>query len=131
MDAHERPTRSPTIELLGAMRGTAYAERKFLVRRDAAYLQLTELLYRVLELADGAHSCERIAAYVAATTGRVISAADVHRVIEVRLRPAGLMAGGDAPPQRRQVSPLAMNLRAVAVGPRAVDLIARLASPLF
>ena len=128
--SNDRPIRTAGLELLGEMPGTAFAERKFLARRGGAYLQLTEVLYRILELADGAHDCERIAAYASAATGRAISAADVRELVAARLVPGGLIGGRDAPAPRA-ASPLAVNLRAVVLGARPIDVIARVASPLF
>lgn len=58
----EFPARAGGIQLLGRSEGSGYREAPSLVRRaDGQTLQLTRVLYLVLEAADGTHGMEDIA----------------------------------------------------------------------
>ena len=58
----DAPVRVDDVVLIGAMVGSGYRTPPALVRRgDGQTLQLTPLLYRVLEAVDGQRSCAEIA----------------------------------------------------------------------
>ncbi|MDQ4035718.1 MAG: hypothetical protein M3153_07285 [Chloroflexota bacterium] len=102
------PVRPDGLELIGEMQGSGYRTPPALVRRrDGQTLQLTPLLYAVLEAVDGQRGYAEIAELVSARTGRRISSSDVEALVERQLRPRGLMlrADGTAAPLERS-SPL-------------------------
>src|SRR5436190_1588043 len=55
------PERAPGVQLSEAMEESAFVEPQWLVQRDGTFIQLTELLYRVVENIDGQRSLEEIA----------------------------------------------------------------------
>ena len=64
----DAPARVDDLQLLGAMVGSGYRTPPALVRRgDGQTLQLTPLLYRVLDAVDGRRSCAEIATIVSQT----------------------------------------------------------------
>ena len=66
----DAPARADDLQLIGEMVGTGYRTPPALVRRsDGQILQLTPLLYRVLEAVDGRRGCAEIAAVVSAGDG--------------------------------------------------------------
>ena len=98
------PARPDGLELIGEMAGSGYRTPPSLVRRhDGQTLQLTPLLYAVLEAVDGRRGYAEIARVVSERTGRTIAASDVEALVERQLRPRGLLlqADGTAPPLER------------------------------
>jgi len=129
-----RPARAAGIVLGGALAGSGFRDQQWLVERDGRFVQLTELLYRIVEQADGARSLDEVAAAVARQTGRPVSAGNVALLIERTLAPAGLvtLAGGGAlPAARPRRDPLAVRMRLRLLGPRAIDPLARIVQWLF
>ena len=97
----DAPVRADDLQLIGAMVGSGYRTPPALVRRgDGQTLQLTPLLYRVLEAVDGRRSCAEIAAVVSAAMQRGVSEEMVATVVDEHLRPMGLLklADGSEPP---------------------------------
>lgn len=91
---HQAPQRAEDLELLGALGGSGYAGGSWLVRRrDGQTVQLTQLLFKVLELLDGARHLEDLAARVSAAVDRDVTAQDVE-VLLGKLDGLGLLAGG-------------------------------------
>src|SRR6476661_1839390 len=69
------PARADGVQLLGTAEGSGYREPPALVRRgDGQTLQLTRLLYLVLEAADGTRDLDAIARHVSDGSGRLVSA---------------------------------------------------------
>jgi putative peptide zinc metalloprotease protein len=100
----EVPARPDGVELIGEMEGSGYRTPPSLVRRhDGQTLQLTPLLYAVLEAVDGRRGYPEIAEIASARTDRTISASDVQTLVEQQLRPRGLLlqADGSEPPLAR------------------------------
>jgi putative peptide zinc metalloprotease protein len=92
----DAPTRVDDVQLIGGMVGSGYRTAPALVRRgDGQVLQLTPLLYLVLNAADGSRSSAEIAAVVGRALGRSISEADVGALVDRHLRPLGLVLGAD------------------------------------
>src|SRR5690242_17185591 len=74
----EVPQRADGVQLIGEMPGSGYLEPPALVRRsDGQMLQLTPLLYAVMNAVDGVRNFAQVAAAASETTGRRISAANV------------------------------------------------------
>jgi putative peptide zinc metalloprotease protein len=128
------PCRPPGVEPEGRLRGSGFADRQWLIRRDSQFVQVDELLYRVVELADGARTLEEIARELTASTQWEVTADDVTLILRSRLVPLGLIAGEDpAQPASsgRPASPLLANARLRIVGPGAIDRIARVLQHLY
>src|SRR5918997_5520416 len=102
------PARPDGLELIGQMVGSGYRTPPSLVRRqDGQTLQLTPLLYAVLESVDGRRDYDEIARVVSASVGRPVSASDVEALIQRQLRPRGLILGADgSTPELERSNPL-------------------------
>src|SRR5829696_8273075 len=88
---------APGVRLIGEMDGSGYAHSQFLAERDGSVVLLSELLYRVAEQAERPRSVEQIASGVTDATRWHLTPGDVHRVLETKLRPLGLVGSPDAP----------------------------------
>jgi putative peptide zinc metalloprotease protein len=102
------PRRADGVQLIGRSQGSGYREAPSLVRRaDGQTLQLTPLLYLVLEAADGTRDVEEIARHVSAGSGRLVSADNVRTLMDSRLLPLGLLRRADgSQPEVRKTDPL-------------------------
>lgn len=117
------------------MRESGYSDRQWLVQRDGRFIQLTELLYRVVEQANGERTLEEIAARVTEKTDWIVSADNVRQLLRTKLIPLGLIvpAAGTVVSryEGRMRSPLALNVRAKVIGPQVIDPIAGVLQVLF
>ena len=98
--APDVPVRAGGVQLIGEMRGSGYREPPALARRaDGQTIQLSGLLYLVLEAVDGERSYDEVAAVVSEAFGRTVSADNVRSLVESQLRPSGLvrLADGSEP----------------------------------
>ena len=129
-----RPRLSENVRLVGRMSESAFAVEPWLVERDGKFIQVTELLYRLAELADGSRSIEQIADDASSATGSDISPELVAKLIESRLAPIGLIAADPHLPaslsaraqgSRAQSSPLALNMRMAVISPRLISALTR------
>jgi hypothetical protein len=50
----ERPRLAANVSLIGEMPETGFTEQQWLIQRAGRFVQVTELLYRIAEHADGA-----------------------------------------------------------------------------
>jgi putative peptide zinc metalloprotease protein len=126
--------RADGVQLLGEMQGSGYREPPALVRRaDGQVLQLTPLLYRVLETVDGTRDASEIAAAVAAAEGRSIGAGDVEALITAHLRPLGLLRrpDGSEPDVKRSDPLLRMRFRIAVTDPERTRRLTRPFRALF
>jgi putative peptide zinc metalloprotease protein len=122
----DAPTRADDLQLIGAMVGSGYRTPPALVRRgDGQTLQLTPLLYSVLDAVDGRRSCAEIAAVVSQATGRGVSEEMVELLVEGQLRPLGLLrlADGSQPPVKRSNPLLGLKLKFAVTNPRYTRLL--------
>jgi len=78
----EYPKREPDIELVGEMQEMAFQDRQWLIKRDGRFLQVSELLFRVVEQADGRHTLRDIAAAATGATEWIVTDAHVRQIIE-------------------------------------------------
>ncbi|MDP9363710.1 MAG: SH3 domain-containing protein, partial [Chloroflexota bacterium] len=122
----ERPARAPGVELVGELRGGGFKDRQWLVQRDGRFVQLTELLYRVAEGADGTRTPAEIAAGVTAATDWLVSADHVRYLVATKLIPMGLVAAADGAvvARPRGHSPFGLTARRQVIGPRVVEPVA-------
>ncbi|MFC7595965.1 hypothetical protein ACFQU3_11645 [Terrabacter sp. GCM10028922] len=115
------PTRVDGVELIGEMVGSGYRSPPALVRRaDGQVLQLTPLLYNVLDAADGRRSCAEIADLIGWRLRRSVTEADVRTLIDGHLRPLGLLqrADGSEPELKRSDPLLSLKPRFAVTNPR-------------
>ena len=102
------PARVEGVHLIGETVGSGYRVPPSLVRRsDGQVLQLTPLLYAVLQACDGSRSHAEIAEVIGRDLGRVVSESDVRTLVDSRLRPLGLHRAADgSEPELRRTDPL-------------------------
>ena len=118
----DAPARVDDLQLIGAMVGSGFRTPPSLVRRsDGQTLQLTPLLYRVLEAIDGRRTCAEIATVVSHAMRRSVSEDMVATLVDQHLRPMGLLklADGSEPPLKRSNPLLALKLKFAVTDPRA------------
>ncbi|WP_082699396.1 hypothetical protein [Arthrobacter sp. EPSL27] len=128
------PALADGVQLLGATQGSGYREPPALVRRaDGQTLQLTPLLYQVLEAVDGSRGPEEIASHASAGSGRLISAENVQTLIDKQLLPLGLLrlADGSQPEVRKADPLLGMKLRYTVTDPERTRRITAPFAVLF
>ena len=108
------PVRAAGVQLIGEAQGSGYKEAPSLVRRaDGQTIQLTRLLYLVLEAIDGQRGPEEIAGHVSNSFGRLVSAENVRTLISSQLLPLGLLrlADGSEPAVKKSNPLLGMRFR--------------------
>ncbi|SDK44308.1 putative peptide zinc metalloprotease protein [Arthrobacter sp. ov407] len=108
------PVRAAGVQLIGEAKGSGYKEAPSLVRRsDGQTIQLTRLLYLVLEAIDGQRGPEEIAGHVSNSFGRLVSAENVQTLITSQLLPLGLLrlADGSEPAVKKSNPLLGMRFR--------------------
>lgn len=89
------PRLADGVELLGPYRGSGYREARYVVARaDGQVVQVSELLYRLAEAMDSPGTPAELAGRLSAGLGRDVAATQVMSLIDTKLRPAGLVAGG-------------------------------------
>jgi len=130
----EVPARAEGVELLGEMEQSGFKEPPCLAcRGDGQTIQLTDLLFRVLEAIDGRRDVEAVAAEVSRTIGKEASADDVRFLVEEKLRPLGLLKGSDgSDPELAKPNPLlALRFRVVLSDERTTRRITAPFAKLF
>lgn len=128
------PALAEGVELLGEVAGSGYRRSPALVRRaDGQTVQLSPLLYRLLEAIDGERDAEQLAARLGGSVGRLVSADDVRFLTEAKLRPLGLLRGIDgAEPNVEKANPLlALRFKFVASSPAATRRLTAPFAALF
>jgi putative peptide zinc metalloprotease protein len=124
------PARADGVELLGRVSGSGYRRTPSLVRRaDGQTIQVTPLLYQVLETIDGRRDYAEIAAAVSDRISRVADANDIRYLVEKKLRPLGVLRRSDgSQPNVKKANPLlALRLRKVVSNP---EVTRRITAPL-
>ncbi len=139
LEVPERPSVAPDVEFIGEMKESGFEESQWLIKRGERFIQLTELLYRVAEQANGERTREEMAEGATESTDWLVSAENVRQLLEARLLPMGIIipasADGaallEAAREEHRRSPLAVNLRTHLIGPRVIDPITGLLQFLF
>src|SRR5690349_14929499 len=96
------------------MVGSGYRTPPALVRRsDGQTLQLTPVLYAVLDAVDGRRTCAEIADVVSESLRRAVPEETVAMLVDEHLRPLGLLrlADGSEPPTKKANPLLALKLK--------------------
>jgi len=130
----EAPVRADGVQLLGETKGSGYREAPSLVRRaDGQTLQLTRLLYLVLEAIDGTRGVEEIASRASTESGRLVSAENIRTLIDTQLLPLGLLrlADGSQPEVRKADPLLGMKFRYTVTDPERTRRITAPFAVLF
>jgi putative peptide zinc metalloprotease protein len=129
----------PDVELIGELPETGFTSQQWLARRGNRFIQITELLFRVLEGIDGDRSVEEIAEAMTASTEYEIVPEQVTYLIAEKLIPAGLVVdptadfddSSKATSQAPVRSPLAVGMRRKVIGPDVIEPVARTLSVLY
>ncbi|TPG13406.1 hypothetical protein EAH86_18935 [Pedococcus bigeumensis] len=118
--------RADGVQLLGSVPGSGYRVAPALVRRgDGQTIQLTPLLYAVLEQVDGRRTAAEVAEAVGAAIGRQVSEGDVETLCDSKLRTLGVLkkADGSDPEVRRSNPLLALRFKYVVSDPEVTRRI--------
>ncbi|MFF1881355.1 hypothetical protein ACFVVC_07830 [Pseudarthrobacter sp. NPDC058196] len=128
------PALADGVQLLGPAEGSGYREPPALVRRgDGQTLQLTRLLYLVLEAADGTRDLEGIARHASEGSGRLVSAENVRTLMDSQLLPMGLLrlADGTQPEVKKANPLLGLRFRYIVTDPERTRRITAPFAVLF
>jgi putative peptide zinc metalloprotease protein len=122
------------VELAGEYQGSGLAETTYLVLKPGGQsIQVSRLLYLVLEGIDGIRAVSEIAERTSAAFGREVSADNVAYLVASKLEPLGLVPGGGAhstpPPEDQPL--LGLKLRHTLIREPVVQRLASLFKPLF
>jgi putative peptide zinc metalloprotease protein len=137
-ESPEQPLLASGVQLVGEMPDTAFVDRQWLIQRNGQFIQLSELLYRVVEQMDGRRTPDEIAEGVTDATRWLVTGDQVEQLIASKLAPLGVVAGvgaddraqpKSAPPSG--LSPLAVGMRAKVVGPRVIEPVTRILQYFF
>lgn len=114
------PARAPGVELLGELSGSGYHQAPGLVRRgDGQTVQVTPLLYALLDCLDGERDLVRLAEALGERVGKTVAADDVQYLLEEKLAPLGLLGDpdGEAPAVQKSVPLLGLRFKVVVSDP--------------
>jgi len=128
------PARAQGVELVGELPGSGYRQAPSLVRRaDGQTIQLTRLLYLVLEAIDGRRDHAEIAAVVSEKFGKVASPDDIRQLIDSKLAPLGVLrqADGSEPEVEKSNPLLGLRFRYVVSNPEVTRRITAPFAALF
>ena len=128
------PRLAEGLDLMGVYEGSGFKEQPYLARRaDGQVVQISHLLYLIVEAMDGERDLEEIARRVTEGFGRTVSADNVRYLLENKLRPLGLVAADDgSSPKLERATPLFMLRYRVGLVPvGVVRAIAAVFWPLF
>lgn len=135
----ERPALAPNIELVGALQESGFQDQQWLIERNGQFIQVTELLYRIAEQANGERTLEEIAAGVTAATEWIVTADHVRQLIERKLIPLRIITTADGSvmlsnstmDERQGGSALAFSVRMKMLDPHIINPITKVTQFLF
>jgi putative peptide zinc metalloprotease protein len=128
------PRLAEGLQLKGEFEGSGFKEGRYLVERgDGQIIQLTRLMYLVVENIDGKRTLDEIGERVSEEYGRTVSGDNVKTLIENSLYRDGIVPGPDGKVvELKKVDPmLRLKLRFTLVPERAVNVMASMLKPLF
>jgi putative peptide zinc metalloprotease protein len=131
----ECPALAPNVRLIGEMQGTGFEHKQWLVERDGRFVQLSELLYRIAERANGQRTLRELAAQVTDATDWIVDAGQVRQLIRGKLIPLGLIPAADGSISSHAEgsvrSLLQVNMRVRLLSPRIFEPIAGVLQSLY
>lgn len=135
----QHPTLAAGVQLLGLLPNTGFKDRQWLIQRGDRFIQITEVLYRILEQTDGTHDLDEIATAVSLAIDRVVTPEQVMQLIQARLIPLRLVTvetdtiavPAAAPATAAPPLALQLNLRLKVLGPRYIEPITRVLQLLY
>jgi putative peptide zinc metalloprotease protein len=125
------------VRLAGEFAGSAFKDHQWLIERDGHYIQVSELLYRVTESANGARTLPEIANLVTESSEWAVSADHVRAMIGAKLIPlAIIMPATDGVPQLFPPRPSAPGVlmlrgRRKVLGPPVIDPVTNILQVLY
>lgn len=119
----ERPSLKSHVRPAGKISGLGFQESQWLLDNGGTFVQVSELLYRIAEHADGEHTLEQIADKLTDSTEWSLDGADVDWLIQSKLAPLGLIETGEAAEHLQPASPLGVNLKFRALSPRFIESV--------
>ncbi len=128
------PQLLPGVELVGEYQGSGLAEATYLVLKPGGQsIQVSRLLYLVLDGIDGIRTVNEIAELTSAAFGRTVSADNVGYLVASKLEPLGLVPGGGvhATSAEEDQPVLALKLRHTMIREAGVQRLAGVFKPLF
>lgn len=136
LELPEHPALAPGVELIGGMEESGFRDRQWLVKRGDRFVQLTELLYRVAEQADGGSTHEEMAEKLTRSTDYAFTPENVRQLLGSKLLPLGIVAPvGDEATTRvgtgPVTSPLRVNARTELLGAEAITPVTGVLQVLF
>lgn len=108
------------MELLGPLRDSGYTEARCVARRaDGQLIQVTSLLYSLLEAVDGRRDLVELAEELSRRHGKDVAPEHVAFLLDQKLAPLGLLcdADGAPPPAQRSIPLLALRWKVVVTDP--------------
>lgn len=122
------------MELLGEFSGSGFKDAPSLVRRaDGQTVQVTSMLYQLLDALDGERNVEELAEELGRRCGKAVAADDVRYLLEEKLAPLGLLseADGSAPDVQKPTPLLGLKFKFVVSDPAVTRRITRPFAGLF
>src|SRR3954449_12757360 len=83
----EQPSLAPNVILASEAKGSGFEDPQWLIERDGHFIQLTKILYRIVEQANGERTLGDIASRVTENTEWIVTADNVRQLIQTRLVP--------------------------------------------
>jgi hypothetical protein len=130
----DRPALASTVQLMGELQGSGFEHRQWLIQCEGRFIQVSELLYRVVEQVNGERTFEEIASAATDSSDWLVSGDDVRHLVQTRLLPLGLVATGSArvaPRDDGRRSPLQVSMRKRILGPTVVAPMTRVLQVLY
>ncbi|MBV8085606.1 MAG: hypothetical protein JO247_12415 [Chloroflexi bacterium] len=119
----ERPKLAPGVRPAGRFEESAFVNPPWLIeRKDAGYVQVTQLIYRIAELCTGENTYDDIARQLS-DGGTPVRADTVQRLVAQLLLPRGLVldGSGQAAKVARGQALSRINIRTREIGPDLID----------
>lgn len=120
--ASPAPCIGHNVRLIGKMNGLGFQDQQWLIDCDGRLLQVSELLYRVAEQANGTRNLKQIADLVSSCTEWSLDASDVEQLMQAKLIPLGII-GTNARQKEKQSSPLGINVKFRTLRPGFIEPI--------
>ena len=128
------PKLAEGVELIGKYEDSGFKDPPYMARRaDGQVVQLPELLYAVVDEADGDTGYAEIADKVGERIGREVTEDNVRFLVDEKLRPLGVLAGKDGtnPKIAKTDQLLALKFRVSVIPDRIVRAVTTVFYPLF